>query len=116
MQDSFTPEERRRNAVRRGARAELRVEQVLSAAGWVVLARNWVGAGAELDIIVSRSGQLRFVEVKQRTGHDLSGLDSVGVEKQRRLVRAAKAWLAYTELEPEEMAFAARSGDARVLL
>ena len=57
----------RRLAVRRGADAEARVAQVLESAGWTVLARNWLAAGAELDLVVARGEALRFVEVKQRS-------------------------------------------------
>jgi putative endonuclease len=51
--------------------------------------------GNELDLIVRRGGELRFVEVKQRAGSGYGGAAAaVGAEKQRRVRRAATAWLA----------------------
>jgi putative endonuclease len=54
----------------------------------------WAG-GNELDLVVRRGGRLSFVEVKEKRGADLGDpLEMVGPEKQRRLRRAASAWLA----------------------
>ena len=95
----------RREAVLRGAEAEARVGHALEAAGWQVLARNWTGAGAELDLIVSRGDVLRFVEVKQRRGADTSGLESIDSRKQRRLIRGARAWLSREGEGASDVAF-----------
>lgn len=73
--------------------------------GWTVLDRNWSGAGGELDLVVTRAGILRFVEVKQRGEGSLTGLDSVTPSKQRKLRRAAEAYLARMDEPPEEVAF-----------
>ncbi len=77
----------------------------LSNEGWVVEARNWRGAGGEIDLIVSRDGAVRFVEVKQRADDALVGLEAVTRSKQRTLRRAAEAWLARLEDAPHESAF-----------
>jgi putative endonuclease len=63
--------------------------------GWQVLGENvWI-AGNELDLVVRRGRELRFVEVKEKTGAELGDpLEMVDAEKQRRLRRAAEAWLA----------------------
>ena len=54
----------------------------------------WVG-GHEIDVIVRRGAQLRFVEVKEKTGPRFGDpLEMVTAEKQRRLRLAAEAWLA----------------------
>lgn len=66
----------------------------LQAEGWRVLARNWQGGGAEVDLIVERGDALRFVEVKARDPGDDSALESITFDKRRRLTRAADAWLA----------------------
>jgi putative endonuclease len=84
----------RRDALARGAEAEGLVAAELALHGWRVLARNWHGGGAEVDLIVERDGALRFVEVKARLADDPSGLEAITADKQRRLVRAAEAWLA----------------------
>lgn len=77
----------------------------LEAEGWSVLDRNWTTQGGELDLVVERAGCLRFVEVKARKPGDPSGLESVTVHKRRRLIRAARAWLAAADPSVEEIAF-----------
>lgn len=83
----------RRAAHEDGLRAEALVARRLVSAGWNLVARNWVGAGGELDVVVVRDGRLRFVEVKARAPGDLDGLDAIGPGKRRRLVQAARAFL-----------------------
>ncbi len=97
--------DRRRAALERGARAEAHVAALLEAEGWRVLARNWRGAGGELDVVVSRGGALRFVEVKLRDAEDPLGLDAIGPAKRARLSRAARAFLADHPAPVEEAAF-----------
>jgi putative endonuclease len=85
---------RRLEALAFGAAAEAKVADALVVDGWTVLARNWRGAGGEIDVVVERDGKLRFVEVKARTGpDDLVGLEAIGEHKQRRLRAAAEAFL-----------------------
>ena len=51
--------------------------------------------GSELDLIVRRGRELRFVEVRERAGDGYGGAAAaVGLEKQRRVRRGASAWLA----------------------
>jgi putative endonuclease len=63
--------------------------------GYRVLDRNvWVG-GNELDLVVRRGRKLAFVEVKAKGGGRYGDpFEMVTEEKQRRLRRAAEAWLA----------------------
>jgi putative endonuclease len=63
--------------------------------GYRVLDRNaWTG-GNELDLVVRRGRRLAFVEVKAKAGPARGDpLEMVTAEKQRRLHRAAEAWLA----------------------
>ena len=63
--------------------------------GYKVLGRNvWIG-GYELDLIVRRGRKLAFVEVKAKGGPGFGDpFEMVTLEKQRRLRRAAEAWLA----------------------
>jgi Holliday junction resolvase-like predicted endonuclease len=70
-----------------------------------VLSRNWRGGGGELDLVVSKGGRLRFVEVKARASGDPVGVESVGSTKQRKLVGAARAWLSSFDPDVSEMAF-----------
>jgi putative endonuclease len=63
--------------------------------GWRVLDANVRAGGNELDLIVRRGRVLRFVEVKERAASAYGGAaGAVGAEKQRRVRRAAEAWLA----------------------
>lgn len=63
--------------------------------GWRILGANVWAGGNELDLIARRGRQLRFVEVKEKRGHDWGDpLEMVTAEKQRRVRRAATAWLA----------------------
>ena len=95
----------RRRAVRRGVEAEARVASALTEAGWSIRARNWTGAGAEIDIVAVRDGAIRFVEVKQRSGRSNTGLEAVDVRKQRRLIRGATAWMAQSTQSAKDIAF-----------
>jgi len=63
--------------------------------GYRILGTNvWI-AGYELDLVVRRGRRLAFVEVKAKSGERLGDpLEMVTTEKQRRLRRAAEAWLA----------------------
>ena len=63
--------------------------------GYRILGTNvWVG-GYEIDLVVRRGRALAFVEVKSKSGDRVGDpLEMVGPEKQRRLRRAAEAWLA----------------------
>lgn len=95
----------RQRAQRRGVTAEAWVARQLEQTGWSVVATNFRGAGAELDLVVVRDGVVRFVEVKARQAGDDSGWEAVGPAKQRRLTRAAEAWLASQPGDCVEAAF-----------
>jgi putative endonuclease len=63
--------------------------------GWQILGENVWAAGNELDLIVRRGRVLRFVEVKEKRSPRFGDpLEMITAEKQRRLRRAAEAWLA----------------------
>ena len=63
--------------------------------GYRVLATNAWAAGNEVDLIARRGRRLVFCEVKSKTGPRYGDpLEMVTEEKQRRIRRAADAWLA----------------------
>ncbi|HVP75375.1 MAG TPA: YraN family protein [Gaiellaceae bacterium] len=63
--------------------------------GWRILGANVWAGGNELDLIARRGRELRFVEVKEKAGAGFGDpLEMVTAEKQRRVRRAAAAWLA----------------------
>ena len=74
--------------------AERRAARWYRLRGWKILGANvWV-AGNELDLIARRGRQLRFIEVKEKRGRAYGDpREAVTAEKQRRLRRAAAAWL-----------------------
>ena len=83
------------DALRPGKRAERRAAWWYRLRGYRVLGANeWV-AGYELDLVVRRGRRLIFCEVKEKAGERFGDpAEMVDAEKQRRLRRAAEAWLA----------------------
>ena len=78
-----------------GHSAERRALRHYRLRGFRVLAVNAWAGGNELDLVVRRGRRLAFVEVKEKQAADVGDpVEMVGREKQRRLRRAAAAWLA----------------------
>jgi putative endonuclease len=84
-----------RSTTAAGRAAERRAWWFYRLRGYRILERNvWTG-GNELDMVVRRGRRLAFVEVKAKGGAGRGDpLEMVTEEKQRRLRRAAEAWLA----------------------
>jgi putative endonuclease len=78
-----------------GKSAERRAEWWYRLRGYRILARNvWIG-GYELDLVVRRGRRLIFCEVKEKRGDRFGApVEMIDAEKQRRIRRAAAAWLA----------------------
>jgi putative endonuclease len=75
--------------------AERRAARWYRLRGWRILGANVWAAGNEVDLIVRRGRSLRFVEVKEKRGPRYGdAVEAVTAEKQRRVRRAAEAWLA----------------------
>ena len=91
----------------RGTEAERRARRFYRLRGYRVLAENVWAGGYELDLIVRRGSRLVFCEVKAKLGERYGEpAEMVGVEKRRRLRRAAQAWLAgHPELVRLEIRF-----------
>lgn len=63
--------------------------------GYRLLAANARAGGYELDLVLRRGRQVVVVEVKEKSGDDFGHpLEMVGPEKVRRVLTAARAWLA----------------------
>jgi putative endonuclease len=82
-----------------GALGERVAERWLVARGWRVLARRFRSGHRDLDLVVSRSGLVAFVEVKTRRAPAAGGsfadpLEAVHWRKRRELVRSAQVWIA----------------------
>jgi putative endonuclease len=88
----------------RGRASEDLAASYLESRGLVVCARNVTLAGAELDLIARLDPDagpttIVFVEVRSRADdHAGHPLETVGPAKQRRLQRAATAWLVQENL------------------
>ena len=98
--------------------AERRAARWYRLRGWRILGANvWAGRN-ELDLVARRGRQLRFVEVKEKTGPRFGDpAEMVTVEKQRRVRHAAVVFLAsHPELRGLDVAFdvvAVREGELR---
>lgn len=105
MVESSRQIERRKAAQRHGVLAEQHVTSILRNAGWTVLAQNWSGGGAELDIVVGKPDALRFVEVKARTTMPEDVGELLPLKKRRRLVRGAEAYMTQHPTRANDIAF-----------
>jgi putative endonuclease len=90
-----------------GQPAERRAALHFRLRGYRILAANVWSAGYELDLIVRRGRRLVFCEVKSKGGDGFGAPEEmIDREKQRRLYRAAEAWLAaHPETAPLEVEF-----------
>lgn len=76
-------------------RAERRAAWHYRLRGYRILATNAWAAGNEIDVVARRGRSLVFCEVKEKTGPRFGDpAEMVDAEKQRRVRRAAEAWLA----------------------
>lgn len=92
---------------RRGSSAERRAAWHYRLRGYRILAANAWAGGNELDLVVRRGRSVVFCEVKERGRDDYGApAEFVHAEKQRRVRRAAEAWLAaHPELDGLEVRF-----------
>jgi len=75
--------------------AERRAVRLYRLRGYRILATNAWAGGNELDVVARRGSRLVFCEVKSKTRDGYGDpLEMVDAEKQRRLHRAARSWLA----------------------
>lgn len=77
-----------------GQSAERSARAKLEAAGLATLAQNWSCRVGELDLVMRDGNMIVVVEVRYRKCADFGGaLESIDQRKQRRIARAASAWL-----------------------
>src|SRR5262249_15645780 len=83
----------RRRAWRRGRLAEAAVALVLGLKGFRILARGFRVPVGEIDIVARRGQLLVFVEVKARQSA-WAAAESLGPRQRRRILQAARWFLA----------------------
>ena len=88
------------NKQQQGAHAEALARDYLQAAGYTFIEANFVRRVGEIDLIMRSPLELAlpqsfvFVEVRYRRSPDFGGaLASIDWKKQRKMLRAANAWL-----------------------
>lgn len=81
--------------VARGREAETRAAAYLEDHGLRLVERNFRVRGGEIDLIMRDGQTLVFVEVRARSRGDYGGAGaSITAHKQRRIILAARYWLA----------------------
>ena len=88
---------RRRRAHRSGLGAEWTAIVCLRLKGYRILARRYLVAGGEIDVIASRGTTIVFVEVKMRATME-DALVSIDAAKRRRMARAARVFISRQRL------------------
>ncbi|MCL4229326.1 YraN family protein [Candidatus Dependentiae bacterium] len=88
-----------------GHDGETRVCKILQDQGFIILARNYLTRGGELDVIARKQDLVVFVEVKTRV-KSLFDLSTVITHaKQRKILQAAEQFLIVHRLEDVECRF-----------
>ncbi|PMR76888.1 YraN family protein [Billgrantia endophytica] len=89
----------RTDARARGAHIERLAAEWLTARGLMLVASNQHAKGGEIDLVMRDGDTLVFIEVRHRAdsrhGHPL---ETITATKQRRLIRAARFYLARNRL------------------
>ena len=90
----------RREAYLFGLDAEYWAELLLRAKGYRILARRFLAAGAEIDLVAKRGRTLIFVEVKARPTLDQAA-ETITAQKLARIARGARTFLGRMPAVPE---------------
>ena len=91
-----------------GERGEHAAEKALTQRGYRLLERNYLVRGGEIDLIMERSEEIVFVEVKTRTSDRFgSPLEGIDARKKEHLYHAAQVYLSKNHLEHAAVSFCA---------
>jgi len=97
---------RSRFGLRFGALGEDAAAELLRKAGYRIVARNHRCSRGEVDVIAEKGDLLVFVEVRTRATAAFGGPEeTVGTRKQRRVVAAARDYLAQRRGPPKAARF-----------
>lgn len=81
--------------VETGRAAEDAAAALLESKGYSILERNFFARAGEIDLVAKDGEEVVFVEVRARRAGGWEGAaESVGGKKRRRVITAAKVWLA----------------------
>ena len=90
----------------RGRRSEALARELLTASGYTIERTNVRFPAGEIDIIAREGATLCFVEVRSTACVEWGGpLGSITDQKRRRLIRAARWYLARERTLPAEIRF-----------
>lgn len=85
-----------------GSAGESAAVKHLADKGYTILERNWRYFETEIDIIAEKSGIIVVAEVKTRSSIDFGDPEAfVDLKKQKRMVKAANAYLGEKDLDRE---------------
>jgi len=88
-----------------GAVGEGLAAEFLEAHNLRIIQRNYTCKGGELDLVCADGDTLVFVEVRLRADDDHGdALETISVEKRRRLVRAARVYLLENGIDEDTQA------------
>ncbi len=76
-----------------GKFAEDKAAEFYISKGYAIKERNWRHHRIEIDIIAQTGNIIVFVEVKARSGRDMSAADAVTMDKMKSMARGADAYL-----------------------
>lgn len=98
-----------------GDTGEAAIVEYLQNEGYDIYARNFQTRGGEVDIIARKGEVLAFVEVKTRRVESFALSEVVTISKQRKIIRAARAYLFRYRMSDVVIRFdvAILTGDAR---
>jgi putative endonuclease len=87
-----------------GRRSEIEAIDYLRSLGYRIVTTGYRDKTGEIDVIAREGDVLVFVEVKARQNPEPPE-DAVGFQKQQRMIRAAKAYIAKHHLQDEQYRF-----------
>lgn len=77
-----------------GKKGEKIAERYLKRHGYIILERNFLVRGSEIDIIAEKNDEIHFIEVKTRTERSLGDpIEAVTYYKRKALIHGAKVYL-----------------------
>lgn len=76
-----------------GKFAEEKAAEFYISNGYAIRERNWRLGKIEIDIIAQEGNTIVFIEVKARSGRDMSPADAVTLDKMKKMTRGADSYL-----------------------